>query len=337
MGLRFLLVAFIGLLLSIPDIRPATAGDASPGKIFQDCPDCPQMVVVPAGGFRMGSPAAESGRAFTEGPVHEVEIRRPFALGRFEVTRGQFAAFVAATGFTGGVGCYWWTGDKLAKDDENAWRDPAWWTGDGWFPDVKKGWRDPGYRQGDDEPVACVNWADAEAYIDWLGRRAGFAYRLPTAAEWEYAARAGSTAARPWKDEAGGACAHANVHDRASRARLGPSWRHHDCDDGFARTSSVGRFPANAFGLHDMLGNVWEWTADCWHDDYTGAPADGRAWTAGGDCARRVLRGGSWSALPRQIRFAARIHNTPTTRLWNPNGYRSDSGFGFRVARDLVE
>ena len=85
-----------------------------------------------------------------------------------------------------------------------------------------------------------------------------------------------------------------------------------------------------------MLGNVWEWVEDCWHDNYTGAPLDGRAWIAGGDCARRVLRGGSWSAQPRQVRAAARIHNTPLTRLWNPNGYRSDSGFGFRVARDLA-
>ena len=127
--------------------------------------------------------------------------------------------------------------------------------------------------------------------------------RLPSEGEWEYAARARTATARYWGDGRGEACANANVNDRTSKSVNGFKWASFDCDDGYAGTAPVGSFRANAFGLHDMLGNLWEWGQDCWNESYSGAPTDGSAWTSG-DCSRRVLRGGSWSNYPRNVRSA---------------------------------
>ena len=169
-----------------------------------------------------------------------------------------------------------------------------------------------------------VSWNDAKAYVGWLSRQTDRAYRLASESEWEYAARAETRAPRYWGDDAGDACGYANVHDRKSKSVNGFSWTHHECDDGYAKTAPVGSFRANAFGLHDMLGNVWEWVEDCWNESYAEAPGDGgEAWTTG-DCRRRVLRGGAWYDRPRNVRAA--------DRFWNGSGNRGNV-VGFRVAR----
>jgi len=173
--------------------------------------------------------------------------------------------------------------------------------------------------------VINVNWDDAKAYTAWLSRKTGHTYRLPSEAEWEYAARAGTTAARYWGASADDACGYANGHDRTSKRVNQFDWSSHDCDDGYAQTAPVGSFEANVFGLHGMLGNVWEWTEDCWNESYAGAPSDTNLWKAG-DCSRRVLRGGSWSDLPWSVRSANRFRDGAA------NWYGND---GFRIVRTL--
>jgi sulfatase modifying factor 1 len=264
------------------------------------------MVAIPAGRFTMGSPASEDrwegGR---EDPQHEVRIARRFALGRYDVTRAQFSRFVDETGYAAN-GCAVWTGQ--------AWRlDPA------------LDWRNPGYLQTHDDPVVCVAWADARAYVVWLARRTGRAYRLPSEAEWEYAARAGTTGARYWGEHAEDGCAHANLGDASLKSTLGFDGLA-ACDDGYAFTAPVGRFQPNAFGLYDMLGNAWEWTEDCWNVGYALAPSDGSAWISG-DCSLRVPRGASWNSHQRNVRSANRGNYVASVRYYH---------LGFRVARDLI-
>ncbi|HVC63161.1 MAG TPA: formylglycine-generating enzyme family protein [Acetobacteraceae bacterium] len=237
----------------------------------------PEMVLIPAGRFVMGVPEAESEQEKIDDgdarPLHTVTIAHPFRLGKYPVTRGEYAAFVEAAGYD--------------KDGGQ--------------------WRDPGFPQTDRDPVVNVSAEDAEAYAAWLNQMAGPGWRLPSEAEWEYAARAGTTTARYW----------GNSFRQAGRYA-------HAAGRGVRGTAPVGGKLPNAFGLHDMLGNVWEWTADSWHDSYDGAPEDGSVWTTGGSIARRVLRGGSWNGDPRDVRAGFRNHYEP--------GNRNDN-VGFRLAR----
>ena len=285
----------------------ATVGGAAavPGASFRDCDGCPEMVVIPAGEFRMGSPASEEGRRGTEGPLRRVAVG-PFALGRHEVMRSEYAAFVMATGRGSGDGCFGWDGRE-------------------WSRNAEMSWREPGFAQGGDHPAVCVSWRDAQAYAAWLSGETGKSYRLPSESEWEYAARAGTTTARYWGTGSDDQCGYANGADAqmASRFNL-PGVV--GCNDGAIRTASAGSYGANDFGLFDILGNVWEWVADCWHADYGGAPSDGSAWTVGGNCGRRVSRGGSWVDAPRVLRSAGRYRNSADIRVDN---------FGLRVARTL--
>lgn len=274
------------------------------GEEFRDCPTCPRMTVVPEGRFAMGSGAKETGRLAHEGPTRQVRVPR-FAMGRHEVTRGQFAQFVRETGYNASGGCWYWA--IIFVFDKN------------------RSWKNPGYTQTDDHPVTCVNWDDARAYTLWLSQKTGKKYRLPTEAEWEYAARAGTKSSRFWGDDAKKACAHENVYDRAGARAYRFPWASHDCDDGYAASAPVGKFRANGFGLHDMLGNVPEWVADCWRDSYRNAPSDGSAFTSS-DCKQRGIRGGSWSLWPAFSRSAHRHFDEPTDR---------GNVTGFRVARDL--
>ena len=275
-----------------------------PGMTLQDCPECPEMVVVPSGRFQMGSPSSEKGRLDDEGPVHEVTIARPFAVGVNEVTRGEFARFAEATGRSTGNNCWSYeSGEWKARSGRH--------------------WRDPGFSQTDEHPVVCVRWNDAQAYVRWLSGETGEAYRLPSEAEWEYVARAGTRTAWYWGESESGQCRYANGADEASGDLGGGKVR---CNDGHARTSPVGSYEANGYGLHDVLGNVWEWVQDCWNESYAGAPRDGSAWTSG-ECGRRVLRGGSWHANPRNLRSADR------GRYWSGNRVNL---IGFRVARTLT-
>jgi len=285
---------------------PAT-NEKRPEKAFKDCDDCPEMVVVPAGSFQMGSPASETERYPGEAPVHKVTIAREFALGKTHITKGQFAQFVKATGYDAGGKCYTFEQGQYAERNDRSWRNP-------------------GFAQNDNHPAVCLNWNDAKAYADWLAKMTGRGYRLPSEAEWEYAARAGTTTARYWGDSPELACAYANVMDRAAKENLpGIGWAVHDCSDGFAYTAPVASFKPNAFGLYDMIGNAWEWTEDCWNESYHGAPADGSAWTRG-ECLKRVLRGGSWYYTPRYARSATRYRFMSTFRNYI---------YGFRIASSL--
>jgi len=244
---------------------------------FKECANCPQMLVVPAGSFTMGSPASEPGRRSHEGPQHTVTIARQYAVGQFELTFDEWDACVA-----GGV-C-------------NGYQ-PSDHTDQGWGR---------GHR-----PVINVSWDDAKAYLAWVAKKTGKPYRLLTEAEYEYAARAGTTTAYPWGSAIG--------KNNANCDGCGSQWDN-------KQTAPVGSFAANGFGLYDMVGNVWAWTEDCYHDSYNGAPTDGSAWNRG-DCGRRVLRGGAWYFDPQVLRSAFRGGDPYDVRA----GY-----IGFRVGRTLM-
>jgi formylglycine-generating enzyme required for sulfatase activity len=263
------------------------------GQEFKDCDDCPMMVIVPAGNFKMGSPSDEQGREEDEGPAHEVMLSKAIAVGKYEVTRGQYAAFIFDSGYNSDDGCWVWDGS-------------------GWKPNASQNWRDPNFPQTDQHPVTCINWADAQAYISWLSQKTGQGYRLLSEAEWEYAARGGTST--PFSFGQGITTDQANFNGEPSGAfREG--------------TTSVGVFPVNAFGLHDMHGNLWEWTDDCSNGSYEGAPNDGSAWLEG-DCDRHVLRGGSWTNEVRSLRSAERVKHSgdPAAR---------GAVDGFRITRAL--
>ena len=278
---------------SVPAPPPAAAAAPQiPGQ--RDCPTCPEMVSLPPGAFVMGPAPAEEDEAkvlegFRVGPTHRVVIGYSFAIGRYEVTRGEFAAFVAATGRQVSDGC------RGFRSQESVEEIPG------------RSWRNPGFTQTDRDPVVCVSWREAKAYAAWLAQVTGKGYRLPSEAEWEYAARAGSQASRYWGDQAEGACRHGNFADLTAAATF--AWDDNEpifrCRDGFAYTAPVGSFQSNTFGLHDMLGNAAEWTEDCHNPRYDGAPADGRPWLAG-SCDQRVQRGGSWFTLAQMARAASR-------------------------------
>ena len=270
------------------------------GRRFRDCEACPEMVVVPAGTLMMGSPASEAGRDDDEGPVHRVTIAQPFAVGVYEVTRGEFGRFVGATGYS--------TGDRCRTFENGEWEARS-----------GRGWRNPGYQQGEREPVVCVSWEDAQAYVRWLSEETGQRYRLLSEAEWEYVARAGTTTARYWGESEAGQCRYANGADQTAKSH-NDGWTVAACDDGHYQAAPVGRYEANAFGLHDVLGNVWEWTEDCWNKSYAGAPSNGGAWESG-ECSSRVVRGGSWIYIPRFLRSAIRLRNAAGNR-YNNNGVR---------------
>jgi len=289
-------------------LTPAQIGALLGDGRFRDCIDCPEMAVVPGGTFTMGATPGEEERAGIRpefrgraGPQREVAVDA-IALGRFEVTRAEFDAFAEATGREPAGGC------RILENDL-------------WVLDETRSWRDPAFDQGDREPAVCVSWQDARAYAAWLSLKTGQDYRLPTEAEWEYAARAGTSTARPWGDAAAEQCRHANGADRTAGEAFG--WPADDvaaCTDGIAYTAAGGSFAANGFGLHDMLGNAWEWTQDCWTPDLSAAAGPGEA------CPRRVVRGGSWDHGPALLR--------PAQRSWYLSDDRLSSG-GFRVARTL--
>ena len=265
----------------------AAAAQSRPGTVFRDCSACPAMVVVPAGSFMMGSPASEEERDDYEGPRHRVTIGYAFAVGVYEVTFAEWDACVRA----GACGRY-------RPDDE------------GWG----RGRR----------PVINVSWGDAQQYVQWLSRETGAAYRLLSEAEWEYVARAGTETARYWGDSRSGQCRYGNGYDRTGAAKYEYDWAV-GCSDGYAGTSPVGSYQPNALGLYDVLGNVWEWTEDCWNDDYAQTPTDGSAWRSG-DCTFLVLRGASWLNAPRNLRSAYRTGVSADVRNYV---------HGFRVARSM--
>jgi formylglycine-generating enzyme required for sulfatase activity len=306
----FLISALAWLLLA----ASAAEAEESRSASFKDCAHCPSMRVIPAGRFVMGSDDGEAGRP--EGPMREVQISRSFALGQFEITMAEFRRFVAATGYEVEPGCR--SQMSIAPAGERT----------GWQDDPARGWLNPGFVMAltEELPVVCVGRIDALAYVEWLAAHTGQPYRLPSETEWEYAARAGSSGIFYWGNNEDLGCAYANQYDRSGRGLQDFGWSYANCDDGFAELAPVGRLQPNAFGLHDMLGNVWEWTADCYRLTYDDAPSDGTAVIADGDCDRWSVRGGGWMTRPSRQRI--------TFRGRDPNDARY-SYFGFRVARDL--
>ena len=287
------------------------AQERKPGTTFRDCPDCEEMVVVPAGSFMMGSPPSEVGRDVdgAEDPRHKVTIAYAFALGKYEVTRDEYASFAKETGLADPAGC-----------NVHQASPPHW-------PTIKGlNWHNTGFSQTGRDPVVCVSWNEAQSFTAWLSKKTGKKYRLPSEAEWEYAARAGTAAAAYWGDKQEDACAYANGSDLTRKDEF-PDWQaDQPCHDGFVYTAPVGSFKPNAFGLYDMMGNVFEMTADCLYVNYFEAPADGSPRTTS-DCQNRINRGGSWTSTPGGLRSAARGYDDiAMTRVVD---------LGFRVARGL--
>ena len=266
-----------------------------------------EIVSIPGGTFRMGDLSGEGDD--DEKPVHSVAVSA-FKLGKYEVTVGQFRRFVEATAYrtdaernvNGNDGCYTYTGD-------------------GWKWTWGRSWHNPGYSMEDDQPVTCVSWNDVQAFIAWLAVQTGESYRLPSEAEWEYAARAGSTTKYHFGNAESQLCRYANHGDTSTDY----SDRNRSCSDGIGeRTAAVGRYQPNTYGLYDMHGNVWELVQDCFNGNYAETPSDGRPWTRG-DCTVRVIRGGSWGTGPDGLRSA----NRGRSRLTDRNTTR-----GFRLAQD---
>ncbi|RTL66347.1 MAG: hypothetical protein EKK41_18840 [Hyphomicrobiales bacterium] len=258
-----------------PQVRQITLGT---GATFRDCAECPEMVVVSSGTFRMGGSEADLDQRPDELPAHLVKFAAPFAVGRFEVTFNEWEACVA------GGGC------QANPEPE-----------------------DEGWGRGR-RPVINVSWSDAQTYVAWLTRKTGKTYRLLTEAEWEYAARAGSEA--PFITGVRLTTEHANINPGEVPDGTTQLYRE--------RTIPVGELPANAWGLHDMHGNVGEWVLDAWHDDYQDAPGDGSARTSEADDALRVIRGGSWYKPAQDCRLSSRARDLPDHR---------SADIGFRVAR----
>lgn len=296
-----------------------TASAQGGAERIQDCKNCPEMITLPGGNFIMGAPPGEEEREGMPAdlrrrsqPQRRIGIAPGLAMARTTVTRGQFAAFVEETGHEPGTGCWVFVNNGATYEYEHR-------------PGLS--WRSPGFEQTDEHPVVCVSWHDAMAYAAWLTRQTNRVYRLPSEAEWEFAARAGTLTARFWGDSVVGACEHANVADMTLANTLNLDRRPqftHRCTDGHAYTAPVGSFRPNAFGLYDMLGNVWQWTADCLNPSLEGVPTDGSPRLTG-DCDSRPMRGGSWSHLPWYVRSGNRVRGQAAERY---------STVGFRVLRD---
>ena len=267
---RHIICIGVLILLSLPLWSQQGTGDStpSPGETFQDCDECPKMVVVPSGSFRMGSPARERGSSGDERPIHRVRIDYQFAVGVYEVTFDEWYACID------GGGCE----NHLPGDERWGRRN---------------------------RPVINVSWKDAQSYVRWLSARTSKKYRLLSESEWEYVARAGTETAYSWGDSIGVNCP--------------------GCGDQWSDLAPVGSFEANAWGVYDMHGNVYEWVQDCYNNSYEGAPADGSAWESE-NCDTRILRGGSWLNYPRYLRSASRVGFTSGVRFINN---------GFRIARSF--
>lgn len=289
---------------AVPDTPPAATpgrkeSELPPKTKFRDCDACPEMAVVPAGTFKMGSPENEPGRLKFEGPVHAVAFPVAFAVARDATTRDQFKAFVDATGYRFGETC------QTQSDT-------------GWVEKRGSFLSPPGFEQGGDHPAVCVSWDDANAYAKWLSERTGKQYRLPTEAEREYVARAGTTTPYWWGT--GITPEQANFDTRPRSLPTGSS------PGGVTgRTTPVQGGPVNPWGFFNVHGNVAEWVQDCWNADYRNAPGNGKALLTG-DCSQRVLRGGAWSSWPEDIRAAYREMSPAANRY---------ASVGFRVARAL--
>ncbi|MDG2321714.1 MAG: SUMF1/EgtB/PvdO family nonheme iron enzyme [Rhodospirillaceae bacterium] len=305
---NYVWLAALALLSTVPAKADPT--------IIKDCETCPELVVIEAGGsFVMGAEKAEGDTwgmlermSSNERPTAEITISQRYAIGRTEVTRAQFAVFVDETGFKTKKGCFHLTSA-------------------GWSMQPKLSWRDDSIGGSDAHPVPCLRRPEMAAYMDWLTTKTGQTYRLPSEAEWEYAARAGSSYPTFWGEDWTDACVYQNGADQ-SFVKVAPDipyGQFADCDDGYAFTSPAGTYAPNAFGLYDVAGNVGEWTSDCYAQGHADAPADGSPLQKR-SCKAWVAKGGSWAGFPGLLRVSTRLRIIART---------TGSGFGFRVARDV--
>jgi len=305
-------------------VKPAPGGSSvvpavgdytpPPRTVFRDCADgCPDMVSIRPGRYAMGASRDDREATSGEKPTQIVEMSNAFAIGATEVTRDQFAAFVRETGYRP-TGCTTVSFNIV--------------TGLNFGFDQARKWDNVGFDQTGRHPVVCVSFEDAKAYTRWLSAKTGRQYRLPSESEWEYVARAGSSTVRPWGENPNEACKFANVGDMTLNTNSTLSlWPVHSCRDDHAYTAPVATFPANAMGVFDMMGNVWEWTEDCWINSLAGHPQDASARTTGGDCAHRPVRGGAW--------FSTRSETFRTSfRAPEPIARRAPY-IGFRVVRSF--
>jgi formylglycine-generating enzyme required for sulfatase activity len=322
MPIRYLFLSCLFLSACTQNTQDEPATDSQLPVEIQDCTVCPVMVELPAGSFLMGTAEADrlidprTGKpAKNDMPQHPVTIGTPFAIGKFEVTAKQFGDFVSASGYQPEAPCMEFSPPEsfTISADFN--------------------WNDTGFPQTNDAPVGCVSFFDAQAYAAWLSTISGNTYRLPTEAEWEYAARAGSTTPFYWGTDTAVVCDYANVRSagaftiskRQAEADVSPGF---PCDDGFAHSAPVGSFLPNAFGLYDMQGNAWEWVTDCNHKNYAGAPTDGSAWLDDRGCQFGVIRSGSYLNLVER--------SSTTVRAGRPREGRA-TNMGFRVVRVTAE
>lgn len=308
----FALIAALLVAACTPTAGPRPTTESAQA----DCAVCPAMMDIPPGEFLMGTAPEDrlidprTGKpAMNDHPQHLVNFAQGFSIGRYEVTVGEYAAFIEATGYASTGQCMGFTApDRFALSDDFDWQ----------HIDAEQGTR---------HPVVCVSWYDAVAYAEWLAAQTGKAYRLPTEAEWEYAARAGATTPYHWGRDPGRACEFANVRSPGAQA-ISDRQAQSDttdgfpCDDRYPAGAAAGSFEPNAFGLYDMQGNAWEWVADCNHKDYEGAPADGSAWEDD-DCRFGLIRSGS---------FLNRVERSSTTvRVGRPRSGKA-TNIGFRIA-----
>jgi formylglycine-generating enzyme required for sulfatase activity len=322
LGFVLAMVVALGSSSSPSESQPlghrAKTTDVRHPKSFRDCPDCPDMVTIPAGTFLMGAGSADAKGFIEEGPQHRVSIKS-FSLSKFDITRGEWRTFVDTTSRTTSTGCGY---SGLPKEERS-----------------KASWQYLGFPQDDRHPVVCVTFQDAMDYASWLSKKTGHMYRLLSEAEWEYAARAGTTTSFPWGTAASHEFANYGGDDSP-----GPGLA--QGRDQWIGTSPVGSFPPNAFGLYDTNGNVMQWVQDCFSNSYAAASTDGFALQTDlpladmpgnlkfmnetNSCSYRMLRGGDWGDPPNMIRSAFR--NFAPSMGQTLATYRS-AGLGIRIAR----
>lgn len=296
--------------------KPAPVAEIIEGEISDKLSDgstAPTIVIIPKGSNAIGSDNTEEGHRDNETPKRLVTLKNNIGIGKTEVTVAEFRKFVNATGYV-----------TLAEADKSRGcrtnQNGRW----DWTPDTS--WENPGYQQEDDHPVVCVSWIDATAYVSWLSKETGEQYQLPSEAIWEYATRAGTTTTRFWGKER--ACEYSNVSDFSRAAMHGldiSSENIFPCEDGYPYSASVASYKPNQFGLYDTIGNVWEWTIDCWNETYSNLNENGRA-RLDGNCNNHVYRGGSWGNLPTLVRAAKRLTDPSHYRYYN---------LGFRISRSI--
>jgi formylglycine-generating enzyme required for sulfatase activity/DNA-binding winged helix-turn-helix (wHTH) protein len=326
MAASVLLLAAVATVYLIPratmptgetELQPSTqivGAAVAPSRrtTFKDCDVCPLMVELAPGAFTMDSPENEPHRSLTEGPQRRVVIPKRFAVGAHEVTVDQFASFVAETGYA--------VGERCEVINMAALKGPT--TNVEWDT-IAASFRRPGFEVSGLHPAVCVNWHDAKAYVTWLARRTVKPYRLASEAEWEYAARAGTSASFSFGDDESDLCQYGKFADLASRFPWGGICRGAAGPYG---TAPVGSFKPNPWGLFDVHGNAWEWVEDCWKSRLPDGPTDGSAWLQSGRCEVGVIRGGSFASGLQRVRSAYRASLQAARRQYH---------VGFRVALSL--